>query len=163
MKHRSSEEQATDILKAKLKRLEPKTARRKTAYEIAQRAEDELRQKIARLNQLSLPMQDLTSVAGRNLISEDTKTAYVMTGPLQDIPQGDGIATTAPASGELDAAGARERVAVRRAARVGLKPVLYLKPDIPLTCAPEVEGIGPHLHEEVEGKWYCVGQKEPHG
>ncbi len=62
-----------------------------------------------------------------------------------------------PATVEFDAAGAKERVAARRAVRIEGKPILYAKP-VYGACAPAVEGQGPHQHEQVDGIWYCVGK-----
>ncbi len=59
---RTPDERAADAYRPTLKRLEAKTTKRKMAWEAAQKAEDEIRQKIAMLHQLPLPIDDERTV-----------------------------------------------------------------------------------------------------
>ena len=136
-KHRRNpKERNIEGLRRQLAAEEVRSAQTRVAHESAQRAEARTRAALEALGAEMLPGMAEAETAGP---SEDSRIVYVprpmsewiddfVTGPLQDIPQGNSTATIAPAAEFVgvtpsetpiaDArAGARERVAVRRAGK----------------------------------------------
>ena len=100
---RTPEERAADVFRPTLRRLEAKAAKSKTQWDRDEAAAEAMRQKIARLYQVPLTVQDLTSVAGRNLsvgmeVREVAPGLFVFPADILEyspgVPQGDGTRKT---------------------------------------------------------------------
>jgi len=115
--HRTPEERAEAVFRPTLKRLEAKAAKSKARWEQDEAAAEKVRKKIAMLNQLPLPEMPepigggtdptyttVTVSPDTSTISPDTRTDAPSSTTLSETPLADARA------------GARERVAVRRAA-----------------------------------------------